>query len=453
MLGLDFKALARDQIARGGIGWLLAAMMVLSLGHSVWPGVPIWLAGAASWLAALALWPWVAPNQRRQVVALCALGLGGVAWSAREGASVDWLALFTQNHQILAMLAAVSFLKLIYQPARDEVAGHARGRGAFVRTMLGLNLFGAAINISAMTIVGDRLARQAPGGSSGALLDRRTTLLLCRAFSSAVFYSPFIGGMALALSYAPAARLPVVMSFGIPLALFGLWYVYRDAQRAGPGALDDFDGYPVRFESLSIPGVLALGVMLVHAVAPGLPVLAIVTGLAPLVVLAALLARRGPRACFVELTRHVGAGLPAMGGELVLFLGAGIMAVGVAGAFSALSVQLPFSSFSASAASGVLAASLVTSFLGVHPVVAVTVLAALVAPLEPDPNLLVMTFVAAWGIGCAVNPFSGITLTLQGRYGADAWSFPRWNFVYGLVMFAAASVLLHAYEWARQLSA
>ena len=68
-------------------------------------------------------------------------------------------------------------------------------------------------------------------------LGQREALLLCRAFSSAVFFSPFVGGMALALNYAPSAKLPVVWLVGVPMALAGLAYAYLDARRADPERL------------------------------------------------------------------------------------------------------------------------------------------------------------------------------------------------------------------------
>jgi hypothetical protein len=44
------------------------------------------------------------------------------------------------------------------------------------------------------------------------------------------------------------------------------------------------------------------------------------------------------------------------------------------------------------------------------------VIAPLLLTLEPDPNLLAMTFLSAWGLGSAINPVSGTLLAMQGNY-------------------------------------
>ena len=63
--------------------------------------------------------------------------------------------------------------------------------------MLGVHAFGSVINISAIIIMSDRLARVRPLGFDQAQL-------FSRAFSSVAFYSPFIGGVALRWPTRPA---------------------------------------------------------------------------------------------------------------------------------------------------------------------------------------------------------------------------------------------------------
>ena len=84
---------------------------------------------------------------------------------------------------------------------------------------------------------------------------------------------------------------------------------------------------------------------------------------------------------------------------------------------------------------------------GVHPVIAIAVLGSLLLPLQPNPNLLAMTFLSSWAIGVASSPFSGMNLALQGRYRLAPLDFLRWNGVYSLVMLGAASSVLIAYDW------
>ena len=242
-------------------------------------------------------------------------------------------------------------------------------------------------------------------------------MLLCRSFSTAVFYSPFIGGMALALHYAPGSKILAVMSFGAVLALTGLALGYAHARRCDAGGLSRFEGYPLRYRNLAFPALLAVAVMGWHLADPAFPVLVLIAGLAPAMALAVLAGTRGPLSGLRAMVAHGRVELPGMAGEVALFLAAGMLAVGLT---SALAVHdglwLP-SRFDAGTASGLVFGVYALSFVGVHPVVPLTIAATLLAPLDPDPTLMVMSFVMGWGIGCAGNPLSGQVLILQARYG------------------------------------
>ena len=127
--------------------------------------------------------------------------------------------------------------------------------------MLGVHLFGAVINISALVIMADRLSRERA-------LSQTQALLLSRTFTLAVFYSPFIGGMGLALAYTPGSRLPVIMLFGAPLAMVGLLLVLSMASLGSSKVLAEFRGYPVHIESLWLAALLAGTVLGLHGLFP-----------------------------------------------------------------------------------------------------------------------------------------------------------------------------------------
>ena len=48
-------------------------------------------------------------------------------------------------------------------------------------------------------------------------------------------------------------------------------------------------------------------------------------------------------------------------------------------------------------------------------------------PLDPNPNLLAMTFLSAWGLGSAINPVSGTLLAIQGNYHIKGSHIARIN--------------------------
>ena len=401
--------------------------------------VPRWLPGAAAWLALPLLWPRISGALRRQAGVLAGIGALAFALGDPGTAGLSASALLGYNDAILAMLAAVSFLRLLPALGAGERAP-PRGAGAFVRTALAINVLGALINISGMVIIGDRLAR-------GRSLPRREALLLCRSFCTAVFYSPFIGGMALALHYAPGSHLLPVMSAGIALALTGILFSYFDERRRGAGGLARFDGYPLRAESLCLPALLALAVVGWHAHDPAFPVLVLIAGLTPLVACIVSGFVHGPFRGVRVMVEHGRSELPRMAAELALFLAAGVLGAGLSSAFAAHGVVWMPASFDAAVASALVGLVFVASLVGVHPVATLTVAATLLAPLHPDPTLVVMSFVMGWGIGCAGNPFSGQVLTLQARYAVPGWRFPRWNALFCVTLAVAGAAILHFYEW------
>ena len=429
------EAMARTDLAAA----LLGAMLVLVVLGQFMEFVPRWLAGGAGFLAMILLWRGV-PNAVRVQAGALAL-IGGIAFAFGEpgAAGLSAADLLGYNDALLAMLVAVRFLRLLPTSA-TEVGDAPRGQGAFLRTALAVNVQGALINIPGMIIVGDRLGRGGP-------LARREALLLCRSFSTAVLYSPFIGGMALALHYAPGSNIFAVMTLGAALALTGIAIGYADERRRDAGGLDRFEGYPLRYGNLAFPALLAMAVIAWHLSDPTFPVLVLIAWLAPSMALAVLVVTRGPRRGLQAMLAHGRAELPRMSGEVALFLAAGVLAVGLSSALAVHGSPWMPARFDASSASGLVLGVYALSFAGVHPVVPLTIAATLLAPLHPDPTLMVMSFVMGWGIGCAGNPLSGQVLVLQARYAVPGWRFARWNAPYCLALAVAGAGVLHAYEW------
>ena len=418
---------------------LLGAMLVLVVLGQFMESGPRWLAGGVGLLAMVLLWPRVPTAVRAQAVTLALIGSVAFTIGDPGAAGLSAGELLGYNDALLAMLVAVRFLRLI-PSSREGADAPPRGRGAFLRTALAINVQGALINIPGMIIVGDRLGRGGP-------LGRREALLLCRSFSTAVLYSPFIGGMALALHYAPGSNILAVMILGALLALAGIAIGYADERRRNAADLDRFEGYPLRYGNLAFPAFLALAVMVWHLADPSFPVLVLIACLAPSMALGVLVVTRGPIRGLRAMLAHGRAELPGMSGEVALFLAAGVLAVGLSSVLVVHGGPWMPARFDAAAASALVLGVYVMSFVGVHPVVPLTIAATLLGPLHPDPTLMVMSFVMGWSIGCAGSPLSGQVLVLQARYAVPGWRFARWNAPYCLVLTAIGAGILHLYEW------
>jgi hypothetical protein len=363
------------------------------------------------------------------------IGVLGLLWGVLHGEKSFLYKAACANQGLLAMLAAVSFLRLITQPRTPKDDVLPQGRNALWQTMLGLHLFGALTNLSALIIIGDRLA-------STRKLNRLQAMVLSRAFAAAAFWSPFFAAMAVALTYAPGARLPILVIVGLPLALAAL--ILSGLEFSGHRDINDFIGYPMHFGALWIPSLLAVAVLLLHEWLPHLSILTVISLSSLLLSGLILLCRQGFQAP-KKLCEHILSSLPNMSGELVLFLAAGVMSAGIASVFKVSMFNLPFHHFGVHQASILLLIMVGLAVLSVHPVISITTIGGLLAPLVPDPNLLGITFLITWGLGVAISPLSGLHLAIQGRYGVSSHAFIRWNGLYVLKMFLLAVAALHIY--------
>lgn len=205
----------------------------------------------------------------------------------------------------------------------------------------------------------------------------------------------------------------------------------------------DFEGYPLRLQTLGLPVTLALLVLLIHRLWPGLSILAVIALVAPLLALLFMPGQgRG-----AALKRQVVERFPAIGGQLVLFLGAGLLAAGINSALSVIDLGaghgLPlFNHFGWIEASLTLLLIFLVAIIGVHPLISISGVAPLLWPLSPDPSLLGMCFLLGWGLATGTSPLSGSNLALASRYNLSAGLLLRWNLLYGLLMYGVACLLM-----------
>jgi hypothetical protein len=85
---------------------------------------------------------------------------------------------------------------------------------------------------------------------------------------------------------------------------------------------------------------------------------------------------------------------------------------------------------------------ILTAAAGIHPVIQISVITPLLLPIDPDPELLAMTYLFAWALGNAASPLSGTHLMLQGRYNIPAWRLAVQNWPYVIPMYFVAIGLL-----------
>lgn len=381
------------------------------------------------WLAVVLLWRDIPTRSRRQAAVLIALGVA-MLLAARlgYGARVYWPGIITRNAFVVVMLVGVSFIALIgTQGNRGAPGKRVTGTGGVLRSWAGVHFLGTILNLSAVFMVGDRLSRREP-------LSTPQLLALNRGLSSAALWSPFFASMGVMIALTPDMQYGYVALAGFPLAMCaGLFTALELSRRFD---LDDVEGFSLAPKSLLMPLCMAALVMLFHFwLTPRLSIVSIITFLLPSVALAANLPK-GPRYTGYRIYQHAMTRLPAMRGEISLFLAAGLFTLGLSTLVDAATQEewTLFVRFGMPQAMASFVVIVLSAMIGLHPIIGVSTLASILTLEGSAQTLYAFVGLAAWGVGTAVGPLSGINLSLQGRYGISGYRMMKHNLGYAGVM-------------------
>lgn len=393
----------------------------------------IWPAAGLAWLSALLLGPSLDPAARTQCLVLysVAILLLIVGWT--HGAELHLEELLLPNLDMVTLFAAVSCLNLA-TGSLSKSEGYWPGWKGVTGTLLGVNLLGAVINMSVLFVVGDHLMRKGQ-------LERRQVIMLSRIYCSAAFWSPFFIAMAVALTYAPGMEFERILPFGLLGSLIAMLLTALEVRQQG---IAGFEGYPLRLQTLLLPGLLALVVIVSRWSWPAVSIVGIISLAAPVISLV-LMPKKHVRSA---LRRQVTERFPAMGSQIVLFLGAGLLAAAINGliqVWSPAPLLAHFHHFGVVEASLTFLVILLIGYLGVHPVIMISSLAPLLWHLDPDPTLLGMTFLFAWGVTTGATPLSGANLALLACYKVRAQDLLVWNLAYAAEMLLVCARLFALY--------
>ena len=390
------------------------------------------IAGILLWGFAISSFRLLAHRSLIQSMALIGVGLASLGFSLLEGASAPLYQLINSNTQLLAMLAAVSFLSLIATPSkRSKKRALPVGKKGLISTLASGHFFSAIINVSALLIIAEKL-------NESRKIDTRAASMLTINFAMCALWSPFFAAMAYTLSLVPNMQMLAVMSVGAPMGLISLAMLYW-LHRAPESKLT---GYPLKGRNLVLPTLLAATVIIAHEVWPTIAITQIIAICAPLLVIIVLLSEGRTN----QLHSHITNRLPNMHNEITLFLSAGVFAIGLGALFKVMPPWLPFTLYGPLEACLTLGCCLVAARLGVHVIMIMAVTAPLLLTLEPNPNLLAMTFLAAWGLGSAINPVSGTLLVMQGNYHIKGSQIARANTLPIAALYAINCVALFFYS-------
>lgn len=381
------------------------------------------------WVAVALLWRDIPRRSRIQAGILITLGvLMLIVARVMYGANVNWPAMLQGNVFVATMLVGVSFISLIGTQGNKRPPGkRVTGADGVLRTWLGVHFLGTILNLSTIFMVGDRLARRSP-------LTMPQLLALNRGLSSAALWSPFFASMAVVIALAPDVQYGQIALIGFPLAMLSGLLTTLELRRRFD--LTEVDGFSLSPRSLLMPASMAALVMLFHFwLTPSLTIVSIITFLLPVVAVLSNL-REGTRFTLRRIRQHTTTRLPAMRGEISLFLAAGLLTLGLSTLVAAAAGDewTLFATFGMWQAMVSFAAITLSALAGLHPIIGVSVLASILNLASGEQTLFAFVALSAWAVGTSVGPLSGINLSLQGRYGVSGYRMMKNNLLYAAMM-------------------
>ncbi len=426
-------------------GILIATAMVLSIAGAFSAPHCLLAAGVAYWLAVALLL--TSANRRNLIQSSIMLIIGVICLvlaqlhSTEQTQLIDTQKLLGGHAPLISMLVAVSFLALIANQENVSNLPKPVGRKGVISTLLGVHILGAVINLSSIFMVADSILGKNP-------INKHHAIALSRGFTSGAFWSPFFAATAVALYYAPDANLSETIPIGAAFAVCALAFTYFEIQRGFKTSNpNDFQGFPLTVSTLWIPVLLAAAVFLVRYFYPTLSVLTIISLLTPLLVVFILFIRRD--SVVKSLANHITERLPKMANEILLFQAAGILGYGLQQLAIMYSDWPLFETFGTTQACISLILLMCAALSGIHPLVGIALLSALVMnTANPDHTLLGLVILASWSLGAAAGPMSGNNLAVQARYGVSSFTMMRWNLKYLAVMVFIVMIALEIREYA-----
>lgn len=405
-------------------GWLILLTAIFYLCASFLPLGSLW-AGLCAWSAVVMCWPALTRSSKQQSSILFGIGVLLLIWAQLVGGPVILKEAATRNLPLLTMFVAVSFLSLTNPSEEDK--SQPTGRKGFWSTLGACHLLGSVINLSIVFVVGDRLAR-------GGKLSQRQTQVIMRGFCSGAYWSPFFVASGVAMTYSPGAQWQHTMIPGVlmavAMALITFWEVKR-------GDIEAFKGYPLKVDSLIMPIVLATIVMVCHHLFTGIHILTLISIVAPIGAVFFMPVRPRVQA----LSYYINGRLSNVASQFALFLAAGVFSTGIGCLIQVYPSMVAFhaSSLTPLVFLVVSGGMILISLIGVHPVVSISLMAPLLAPLGASANQLAFLFLSVWGTGTASSPLSGVGLAMISRYQATSRSILKLNFRYMILLWLIAT--------------
>lgn len=322
--------------------------------------------------------------------------------------------------------------------------------GLFAGTQLLTQIMGVFLNVGAIPVVYHVVFAKPHLGMSQLLANA-----LNRGFAGAIFWSPYFAAMAVvtsSLSLSWSTLLPYLLGLSLISFLVSIAVDYKGLRYA-EGTLSQTEGEVIdQEEPAGNKGKSAFPAGLVVYLVSTIVVILVLERLAqlPMVLITCIAAvlfpliwclAKGVLATYRQgLANHVTVILPSLKKEMTLFLAAGFFSgsISATGFGASVPVLLELIHFPISLSFSVFTVVLitVTSMVGLHPIVLVTILATSIDPaiVHISPNYYAVLLLGCWGLSNTVSPASAVNNLLAGLFKKPVYELALPNYKFAVCM-------------------
>lgn len=354
-----------------------------------------------------------------------------------EGLRIDHL--LSMNQELAGMTSCVVFLRLITGGRTGE---SEKGDGAKEIRRTGFINHGisSVINIISVGIIADRIKGDKP-------LTIKDASLLSSTYGLGAFWSPFWVAAAAAGVLMPGANTILQIGIGGFAAIICLFIAtWWNIRTRTPEELAAFTGYQPSLRLLRVPMAMVIFVLVTHLLFPPISIPKLVVAGALLVTLIGVVTLRGWSG-IPMMVKHGLNNLPISRTEGTLFIAAGVLTIGFRAIQSVVHIEVPLTEFTPLVAWVMIIVMIAVSLLGVHPVISSAIIVGLLANIQIDPTMFVLSVLIGWSLASIVGPISGLLNYLNGQYGISNFRLVKENMPIVLFSLIVALPILYLAEY------
>ncbi len=372
------------------------------------------------------------------LLVIAGVSMLAVTYSATgEGLSFEHL--LSMNQELAGMTSCVVFLRLITGGRAGE-ADKGVGAKEVRRTGFINHAISSVINIISVGIIADRIKGDKP-------LTIKDASLLSSTYGLGAFWSPFWVAAAAAGVLMPGANTILQIGIGGFAAIICLFIAtWWNIRTRTPEELQAFTGYQPSFRLLRVPMSMVLFVLLTHLLFPEISIPKLVVAGALLVTLIGAIGIHGLRGVPIMVIHGI-KNLPISRTEGTLFIAAGILTIGFRALQNVVHIQVPLTEFTPLVAWGMIIVMIIVSLLGVHPVISSAIIVGLLANIQIDPTMFVLSVLIGWSLASIVGPISGLLNYLNGQYGIPNFRLVKENMPIVLFSVVVSLPILYLAEY------